>query len=67
MELKIALLRMITKLVVFGAVSELAFYFSFKRKPSLLLGKISIENTNLMQYIQKQHHIWHFSINYCFS
>lgn len=67
MELKIALLRIITKLVVFGAVSEFAFCFSFKRKPSLLLGKISIENTNLMQCIQKQHHIWHFSINYCFS
>lgn len=39
MELEIALLRMITKLVVFGAVSEFAFYFSFKRKPSLLLEK----------------------------
>lgn len=58
---------MITKLVVFGAVSEFAFYFSFNRKPSLLLETISIESTNLMQCIQKQHHIWHFSINYCFS
>lgn len=46
---------------------SLLFILALRESLVFYWKKKSIENTNLMQCIQKQHHTWHFSINYCFS